>query len=146
MVSKTPKNDESTRSHCIFIINIESSKPGSDIKQVASVHLVDLSGSERIKNTGVEDLLQKEAININLGLHFLERVIIELNKKARGENVHIPYRESLMTTVLRDSLGGNCKTKMIATMSPLETDMDKSISTCKFAMRVALIKNDLLRN
>jgi kinesin family protein 6/9 len=53
VVSKTPKNDESTRSHCIFIINLESSKPGSDIKTVASVHLVDLSGSERIKTTGV---------------------------------------------------------------------------------------------
>ena len=71
VVSKTPKNDESTRSHCIFIINMESSKPGSDIKTVASVHLVDLSGSERIKQTGVEGLLEKEAININLGLHYL---------------------------------------------------------------------------
>lgn len=123
VVSKTPKNDESTRSHCIFIINIESSKSGSDIKTVASVHLVDLSGSERIKQTGVEGLLEKEAININLGLHYLERVIIELNKKARGENVHIPYRESLMTMVLRDSLGGNCKTRMVATMSPKEEDI-----------------------
>jgi len=92
VVSKTPTNDESTRSHCIFIINIESSKANSDIKTVASVHLVDLSGSERIKQTGVEGLLQNEAISINLGLHYLERVIIQLNQKARGENVHISYR------------------------------------------------------
>ena len=56
-MSKTPKNDESTRSHCIFIINIESSKPNSDIKTVATIHLVDLSGSERIKQTNVEGLL-----------------------------------------------------------------------------------------
>ena len=146
MVSKTPKNDESTRSHCIFIINIETSKANSDIKTVASVHLVDLSGSERIKQTGVEGLLQNEAININLGLHYLERVIIQLNQKARGENVHISYRESLMTMVLRDSLGGNCKTRMIATVSPKEEDIPESLSTCKFAMRVAMIKNDIMRN
>ena len=83
----------------------------------SSINLVDLSGSERIKQTEVEGELAKEAININLGLHWLERVIVELNKKAKGENVHIPYRESLMTMVLRDSIGGNCKTKMIATVS-----------------------------
>jgi kinesin family protein 6/9 len=83
-VCKTPKNDESTRSHCIFIIKLETSKPGSDIKSQATIHLVDLSGSERIKQTGVEGKLEKEAIHINLGLHYLERVIVELNKKARG--------------------------------------------------------------
>lgn len=84
VVCKTPKNDESTRSHCIFIINIESMKPGSDIKTNATIHLVDLSGSERIKQTGVTGKLEEEAIAINLGLHYLERVIVELNKKARG--------------------------------------------------------------
>lgn len=60
--------------------------------------------------------------------------------------MHIPYRESLMTMVLRDSLGGNCKTRMVATMSPKPEDILESIATCKFAMRVALIKNDLSRN
>ena len=115
---RTPKNDESTRSHCIFMINLETTKPGSDVKSVASINLVDLSGSERIKQTNVEGLLQKEAISINLGLHVLERVIVCLNKKMNGENIHIPYRESLMTTILRDSIGGNCITRMVATMSP----------------------------
>ncbi len=60
--------------------------------------------------------------------------------------MHIPYRNSLMTLVLRDSLGGNCKTRMIATMSAEEPDMDESISTCRFAARVALIKNTVVKN
>lgn len=141
VVCKTPKNDESTRSHSIFMIRLESSTPGSDVKKVANINLVDLSGSERIKQTGVEGDLQREAISINVGLHWLERVIVELNRKARGENVHIPYRSSLMTTILRDSIGGNCKTRMVATMSARAEDIMESISTCKFAMRVALIKN-----
>ena len=69
-----------------------------------------------------------------------------MNEKAKGMNVHVPYRESLMTTILKDSIGGNCKTKMIATMSAEGPNIMESISTCKFAMRVALIKNDLMRN
>ena len=81
---RTPKNDESTRSHCMFMINLEVSQPDSDVKKVANINLVDLSGSERIKQTQVEGLLQSEAISINLGLHYLERVIVELNKKMRG--------------------------------------------------------------
>ena len=128
-------NDASTRSHCIFILMIEARKPNSDVKTVSRIHLVDLSGSERIGKTGVTGKLQTEALS------FLELVIICLNKRAMGENVHIPYRNSLMTLVLRDSLGGNCKTRMIATVSPDDDDLAESISTCKFAYRVALIKN-----
>ena len=124
VVSETPKNDASTRSHCIFIVMIEVMKPNSDVKTVSRVHLVDLSGSERIGKTGVEGLLQKEARFINLSLHFLEHVIVCLNKRANGENIHIPYRNSLMTLVLRDSLGGNCKTRMVATVSSEEPDLD----------------------
>lgn len=113
---------------------------------MSRIHLVDLSGSERIKNTGVEGKLEKEARGINLSLHFLEHVIVCLNKRAQGENIHVPYRNSLMTLILRDSLGGNCKTKMIATASAEELDALESISTCKFAQRVALVKNYAIRN
>jgi kinesin family protein 6/9 len=146
VVCETPKNDASTRSHCIFIVQIEASQVGSDIKTVSRLHLVDLSGSERVGKTGVDGKLLQEARYINLSLHYLEHVIICLNKKAKGENVHIPYRNSLMTLVLRDSLGGNCKTRMVATMSAEEGDIDESISTCHFAARVALIKNTISRN
>ena len=76
----------------------------------------------------------KEAININLALHYLEHCIVCLQKKSQGENIHVPYRNSLMTLVLRDSLGGNCKTRMIATASVLELDIEETISTCKFAV------------
>jgi kinesin family member 6/9 len=146
VVSETPKNDASTRSHCIFIIQLEATQAGSDVKTVSRLHLVDLSGSERVGKTGVEGLLLQEARFINLSLHYLEHVIICLNKRAKGEDVHIPYRNSLMTMVLRDSLGGNCKTRMVATISAEASDMDESISTCRFAQRVALIKNAVQRN
>lgn len=159
-VSETPMNDASTRSHCIFIIQIEGEKAGSDGKKTqARIYLVDLSGSESdysvyiptnsgvgVGKTGVTDVLLKEARFINLSLHYLEHVIICLNKRSNGENIHIPYRNSLMTLILRDSLGGNSKTKMVATISAQESDIEESISTCKFAMRVALIKNSLLKN
>lgn len=83
--------------------------------------------------------MQHEAIHINGSLHFLERVIVSLDKRAKGENIHIPYRDSLLTLVLRDSLGGNCKTRMVATVSPEEEDIDESICTCRFAARVGCI-------
>lgn len=74
------------------MITLQTSRPGTDVRTVADINLVDLSGSERIKQTNVEGLLQKEAISINMGLHVLERVIVELNKKMNGENVFVPYR------------------------------------------------------
>lgn len=125
VVSATPKNDQSTRSHCIFIIQVEAQKLGEDVKTVSKLHIVDLSGSERPKETGIDGKLFKEAVNINGSLMQLSLVIQMLNKKAMnpGQNIYIPYRNSMMTMVLRDSLGGNCKTKMVATMSPCEEDL-----------------------
>ena len=146
VVSETPKNDASTRSHCIFIIQIEAKQAGSDIKTVSRLHLVDLSGSERVGKTGIEGTLFREATQINLSLHYLEHVIVCLNKRAQGENIHVPYRNSLLTLVLRDSIGGNCKTRMIANISSEAVDIDESIATCRFASRVALIKNTVTRN
>jgi kinesin family protein 6/9 len=103
------------------------------------LHLVDLSGSERVHQTGIDGKTLNEAKHINLSLHFLEQVITCLNKKSKGEQTHIPYRNSMMTMVLRDSLGGNCKTKMIATISGHKDDVAESLSTCRFARRVSKI-------
>lgn len=146
VVAETPKHDASTRSHCIFIVQIEAQKLGTDIKTVSKLHLVDLAGSERVGKTGVDGVLLREARYINQSLHYLEHVIVTLEQKSRGENVFVPYRNSFMTLVLRDSLGGNCKTSMIATSSAEEGDLDESVSTFRFAQRVAGIRNEAKKN
>ncbi|NXO57844.1 KIF6 protein, partial [Aramus guarauna] len=143
MIAETPTNQASTRSHCIFTIHISSKEPGSATIRRSKLHLVDLAGSERVAKTGVGGHLLTEAKYINLSLHYLEQVIIALAEKNRS---HIPYRNSMMTSVLRDSLGGNCMTTMIATLSIDKRNIDESISTCRFAQRVALIKNEAVLN
>ncbi|XP_074844663.1 kinesin-like protein KIF6 [Carettochelys insculpta] len=143
MIAETPMNQASTRSHCIFTIHISSKEPGSATIRRSKLHLVDLAGSERVAKTGIGGQLLTEAKYINLSLHYLEQVIIALAEKHRS---HIPYRNSMMTSVLRDSLGGNCMTTMIATLSLDKRNIDESISTCRFAQRVALIKNEAVLN
>ncbi|XP_020855130.1 kinesin-like protein KIF6 isoform X2 [Phascolarctos cinereus] len=143
MIAETPMNQASTRSHCIFTVHISSKEPGSAVVRRAKLHLVDLAGSERVAKTGVGGQLLTEAKYINLSLHYLEQVIIALAEKHRS---HIPYRNSMMTNVLRDSLGGNCMTTMIATLSLEKRNIEESISTCRFAQRVALIKNEAVLN
>ncbi|XP_055993308.1 kinesin-like protein KIF6 [Sorex fumeus] len=143
MIAETPMNQASTRSHCIFTIHLSSKEPGCATVRHAKLHLVDLAGSERVSKTGVGGLLLTEAKYINLSLHYLEQVIIALSEKHRS---HIPYRNSMMTSVLRDSLGGNCMTTMIATLSLEKRNIGESISTCRFAQRVALIKNEAVLN
>lgn len=105
-----------------------------------------MKSSERVAKTGVDGTLLKEARHINLSLHYLEQVIVALREKDLGKRTHIPYRNSMMTSVLRDSLGGNCKTKMIATIAVEDALVEESISTCRFAQRVALISNKLSAN
>lgn len=143
MIAETPMNQASTRSHCIFTIHVSSREPGSATLRRAKLHLVDLAGSERIHKSNIDGTLLTEAKYINLSLHYLEQVIVALSEKSR---THIPYRNSLLTSVLRDSLGGNCRTTMIATLSIDQKNIDESISTCRFAQRVATIKNDAILN
>ncbi|CAH1790685.1 unnamed protein product [Owenia fusiformis] len=121
MIAETPMNQASTRSHCIFTIHVSSRQAvGASIRR-SKLHLVDLAGSERVAKTGVAGTLLAEAKYINLSLHFLEQVIVTLSEKGRS---HIPYRNSMMTSVLRDSLGGNCMTTMIATCSAEKKNID----------------------
>ncbi|XP_051880813.1 kinesin-like protein KIF6 [Pristis pectinata] len=143
MIAETPMNQASTRSHCIFTIHVSSREPGSATVRRSKLHLVDLAGSERVTKTGVGGQLLTEAKYINLSLTYLEQVIIALAEKNRA---HIPYRNSMMTSVLRDSLGGNCMTTMVATLSVEKKNLEESISTCRFAQRVALIKNEAILN
>lgn len=140
-IAETPMNIASSRSHCIFSIAIESRPVGSDKVRRSKLHLVDLAGSERVGKTNSSGSVLQEAKFINGSLFFLEMVIVALYEKATKGRTHIPYRNSMMTSVLRDSLGGNCKTIMIATINPEAAHTDESLSTCRFAQRVSLIKN-----
>ncbi|CAE7035917.1 KIF6 [Symbiodinium sp. CCMP2456] len=142
VVAETPMNDASTRSHCLFIIWVDSTQAGSDVVRRSKLHLVDLAGSERVSQTGVDGKLLQEAKAINLSLHYLERVIVALHSRSKGVQAHVPYRDSMMTSVLRDSLGGNCRTTMVGCIAAEASNIPESISTCRFAQRVAQITNN----
>uniref|UniRef100_A0A8C6V4N3 Kinesin family member 6 n=1 Tax=Neogobius melanostomus TaxID=47308 RepID=A0A8C6V4N3_9GOBI len=143
MIAETPMNQASTRSHCIFTVHLCRREPGSATVHRSKLHLVDLAGSDRVSKTGLNGQLLTEAKYINVSLHYLEQVIIALSEKNRS---HIPYRNSMLTSVLRDSLGGNCMTTMIATVAVERRNIDESISTCRFAQRVSLINNEAVVN
>ena len=110
---------------------------------MSKLHLVDLAGSERVSKTQVEGSTLNEAKHINLSLSYLEQVIIALHERNQGNRTHIPYRNSLMTTVLKDSLGGNCKTVMIATFNCDVENLDETISTARFAQRCSQLENEV---
>lgn len=134
-VSTTPSNQASSRSHCIFTIAIESREHDSEVIRTAKLHLVDLAGSERVAKTNINGKTFEESKHINLSLTYLEQVIIALHERQKDSRTHIPYRNSLMTTILRDSLGGNCKTVLIATMNTDSDHIEETISSAKFARR-----------
>ena len=149
VVSETPMNDASTRSHCIFVIEIDSQKMGTDVRTISKLHLVDLAGSERVYKAGhTDEKTVTEAKNINGSLFALQMCIMQLNEKAKGKstNEHVGFRNSMMTMVLRDSLGGNCNTKMVAAISGEKGNIHESLGTCRFARSVQLIQNDMKKN
>jgi len=146
-VAETPLNMASSRSHCIFTVTITKRSRGTDTVRRAKLNLVDLAGSERVNKSRVDGATLQEAKYINVSLHFLEQVIVALQARADGNvNTHVPYRNSLMTTMLRDSLGGNCVTVMVATASGDDDAFDESVSTCRFAQRVGKISNEVFIN
>jgi len=128
-------NRESSRSHAIFTIYLDMrSRIESSEKVVTSkIHLVDLAGSERIKKTGSSGTVLKEAGYINQSLTFLEQVVMALGSRSRD---HIPFRSSKLTNFLRDSLGGNCQTRLIANIWPMSSLLEETVSTLKFATRM----------
>ncbi|XP_020091220.1 kinesin-like protein KIN-4C isoform X1 [Ananas comosus] len=155
----TNMNSQSSRSHAIFTICIEQkrisnnssngvvmSDVGDDIL-FAKLHLVDLAGSERAKRTGADGLRLKEGIHINRGLLALGNVISALgDEKKRKEGGHVPYRDSKLTRLLQDSLGGNSKTVMIACISPADSNAEETINTLKYANRARNIQNKAVIN
>ncbi|KAI8503019.1 Kinesin-like protein kif3a [Branchiostoma belcheri] len=140
-VGATNMNEHSSRSHAIFTIVVEQSEKGLDGKdhvRVGKLHLVDLAGSERQSKTGATGQRLKEATKINLSLSTLGNVISAL---VDGKSTHIPYRNSKLTRLLQDSLGGNSKTVMVANAGPADYNFDETISTLRYANRAKNIKN-----
>ena len=143
--SATYMNDVSSRSHAVFQITVEQMTTDKQFKdnkaqiKVGKLNLVDLAGSERIRITGTRGQQLEESKKINKSLSCLGNVINALTDK-KGKN-YIPYRDSKLTRLLQDSLGGNCKTTMIATISPSEDAFSESLSTLYFAQRAKKIKN-----
>ncbi|KAL7032887.1 hypothetical protein ACKWTF_007422 [Chironomus riparius] len=140
-VGSTLVNSVSSRSHAIFSITIESSttdEAGNQQVKMGKLQLVDLAGSERQQKTQASGIRLKEATKINLSLSVLGNVISAL---VDGKSSHIPYRNSKLTRLLQDSLGGNAKTLMFATISPSDTNYVETISTLRYAGRAKSIQN-----
>ena len=143
-VSNTNMNDVSSRSHGVFMIIVEqlisdSELNGRQITKIGKLNLVDLAGSERTRITGAKGKQLEESKKINKSLSALGNVINALTDSK--ERKHIPYRDSKLTRLLENSLGGNCKTTMIATISPAQCSFNESLSTLNFAKRAKNIKN-----
>uniref|UniRef100_A0A7S1SCL8 Kinesin-like protein n=1 Tax=Alexandrium catenella TaxID=2925 RepID=A0A7S1SCL8_ALECA len=140
-VASTKMNNESSRSHSIFTITIETSETGADSKdhiRVGKMNMVDLAGSERQSKTGASGDTLKEATKINMSLSALGNVISAL---VDSKSSFIPYRDSKLTRLLQDSLGGNTKTVMCACIGPVDYNYDETLSTLRYAYRAKSIKN-----
>ncbi|ORZ29754.1 hypothetical protein BCR44DRAFT_1418978 [Catenaria anguillulae PL171] len=149
----TDMNMVSSRSHAIFSVTLRLNKvdPESGVTEriMAKFHFVDLAGSERLKKTHAEGTRAKEGIAINSGLLALGNVISALGDESRlasGGGGHVPYRDSKLTRLLQDSLGGNSQTLMLACVSPADTNFQETLSTLKYANRARNIKNKVQIN
>lgn len=134
-------NRMSSRSHCIFTIYLESrSRVQSSAKYtVSKLNFVDLAGSERIGKSKSEGKMVTEAMYINKSLSFLEQVVIALADKHRE---HVPFRQSKLTHYLKDSIGGNCNTVLIANMWGEKSQLEETVSTLRFATRMMCVANE----
>ncbi|XP_066530622.1 kinesin family member 3Cb isoform X2 [Hoplias malabaricus] len=140
-VGFTKMNERSSRSHAVFVITIECSEVGADGEEhirVGKLNMVDLAGSERQSKTGAQGRRFKEAAKINLSLSALGNVISAL---VDGKSSHVPYRDSKLTRLLQDSLGGNSKTVMVATIGPTSCHYEETLTTLRFANRAKNIRN-----
>ncbi|PNP80751.1 hypothetical protein FNYG_05879 [Fusarium nygamai] len=154
-VAATNMNQTSSRSHAVFTLMLTQKKYDADTKmemeKVAKISLVDLAGSERATSTGATGARLKEGAEINRSLSTLGRVIAALadlstgGKKKKGTG-QVPYRDSVLTWLLKDSLGGNSMTAMIAAVSPADINFDETLSTLRYADSAKRIKNHAVVN
>nr|AAI58133.1 Kif14 protein [Mus musculus] len=143
----TGMNDKSSRSHSVFTLVMTQTKTEvvegeeHDHRITSRINLVDLAGSERCSTAHSSGQRLKEGVSINKSLLTLGKVISALSEQANGKRVFIPYRESTLTWLLKESLGGNSKTAMIATVSPAASNIEETLSTLRYATQARLIVN-----
>lgn len=137
-VSSTNMNAESSRSHSIFLITIQQRNTETGSAKTGNLYLVDLAGSEKVGKTGASGQTLEEAKKINKSLSALGMVI---NALTDGKSSHIPYRDSKLTRILQESLGGNSRTTLIVNASPCVYNADETLSTLRFGVRAKSIKN-----
>ncbi|CAK1589368.1 unnamed protein product [Parnassius mnemosyne] len=139
---RTDMNEHSSRSHAVFLVTVETAHRATKRIRVGKLNLVDLAGSERQRKTGASADRLREASRINQALSSLGNVISALAENSP----HVPYRDSKLTRILQDSLGGNSKTIMIANIGPAAYNYDETITTLRYAHRAKAIKNKPVRN
>ncbi|ODV88186.1 hypothetical protein CANARDRAFT_26336 [[Candida] arabinofermentans NRRL YB-2248] len=137
-VGSTNMNEQSSRSHAILKITLTSMYKDNGITKIGNLFLVDLAGSEKIDKTGASGRVLEEAKKINSSLSALGNVI---NSLTDGESTHIPYRDSKLTRILQESLGGNSRTTLIINCSPSSYNEQETLSTLRFGSRAKKIKN-----
>lgn len=142
-IASTSMNKESSRAHSVFTIYIQCNEKKEDVLNIRNsrFHVIDLAGSERQKSTLATGDRLKEAGNINKSLSALGNVINSLVEISEGKSRHVHYRDSKLTFLLKDSLGGNSKTTIIALVSPAPISLGETLSTLKFAQRAKLVRN-----
>ncbi|KAG2207533.1 hypothetical protein INT47_004283 [Mucor saturninus] len=141
----TEMNTVSSRSHAVFSVILKQQKSDQDPSITSKFHFVDLAGSERLKRTNAQGDRAREGISINSGLLALGNVISALGDDARRTS-HVPYRDSKLTRLLQDSLGGNSQTLMLACVSPSDSNFMETLNTLKYANRARNIKNRVTIN
>ncbi|XP_045504963.1 kinesin-like protein Klp68D [Colias croceus] len=139
---RTDMNEHSSRSHAVFLVTVETAHRSTNRIRVGKLNLVDLAGSERQRKTGASADRLREAARINQALSSLGNVISALAENSP----HVPYRDSKLTRILQDSLGGNSKTIMIANIGPACYNYDETVTTLRYAHRAKAIKNKPVRN
>uniref|UniRef100_A0AAF5PPS2 Kinesin-like protein n=1 Tax=Wuchereria bancrofti TaxID=6293 RepID=A0AAF5PPS2_WUCBA len=142
-VAVTNMNEHSSRSHSVFLIQVKQENTATQKKLTGKLYLVDLAGSEKVSKTGAEGTVLEEAKNINKSLSALGNVIAAL---AEGTKGHVPYRDSKLTRILQESLGGNSRTTIVICCSPASVNEAETKSTLMFGQRAKTIKNVVVVN
>ena len=151
-VAATQMNATSSRSHSVFTIKVEkrtfekTEEKTKETMLTSKINLVDLAGSERASKTGASGDTLKEGAAINKSLMTLGKVINALGDLSKGKSVHIPYRDSQLTRLLQESLGGNASTLMLAALSPADYNHDETLTTLQYARRVKMVENKVEKN